>query len=103
MTEQKHHWTWRNDHTTLTVFSTSCKKTVSRSGSICSSCDRVLHTKVFRNALNVRTPNKGNYKYLNEQYRSKALGKVYTRVHGVDELLEDTVRACKGPPIYKLI
>ncbi|OJT13578.1 hypothetical protein TRAPUB_9877, partial [Trametes pubescens] len=89
-TELKHRWTWRNDHVALAVFSTACKKVAPRVGSgMCPPCARVLKQKVFRNALKVLVPDKENYKYLNDQYRSTTLGKVYTRVHGVDELLED--------------
>lgn len=97
-TEQKHRWAWRNDHTALAVFSTACRKTVyevlpsSSLSSLCSACELVLRLKLFRNALNVPVPDKDNYKFLNERYRNELLGKVYTRVHGLSELLDDTVR-----------
>ncbi|CDO76140.1 hypothetical protein BN946_scf185027.g3 [Trametes cinnabarina] len=90
LTEQQHRWAWRNDHTALAVFSTTCEKTVSDAGDLlCTACERVLFSKPFRNVLQVPVPEHSNYKYLNTQYRNQTLGTIYTQVHSIWELIED--------------
>ncbi|KAI0629632.1 hypothetical protein C8Q77DRAFT_1065756 [Trametes polyzona] len=88
LTEQKHRWAWHNDHTRLAVYSTACNKTV-KLGSVCPPCEQVLYTKAFRNAMNVPMPDKENCRFINNQYRNAVLGKLFARVYGLDELLED--------------
>ena len=90
-TEQSHRQTWRNDHTSLAVFATSCKHSCPAPDGLCSERSTVHHSKPFRTALRVPAPEPDRYKYLNAQYKNETVGKIYGKTLGLKEILEDRV------------
>jgi hypothetical protein len=85
---------WSNDHYAGAVFSTKCttRGVVLDGANIvmpCDECKKVLHMRVFRNALRRREPRKCNWKYTPKEYRSELLGKAYMRHADVQEFMEE--------------
>jgi hypothetical protein len=85
---------WSNDHYAGAVFSTQCttQGVVPDGANLvmpCNECKKVLHMRVFRNALRRREPQKGNWKYTPKEYRSELLGKAYMRHADVQEFMEE--------------
>ncbi|KAJ7814858.1 hypothetical protein B0H13DRAFT_2463640 [Mycena leptocephala] len=79
---QQHEQKWRNDHTHLRIFSTSCEKTVpARTPRTlpCSGCADLLARKSFKNALRKTPRDPKNYIYTNKEYRNQLLGEIYGR------------------------
>ncbi|KAA1468573.1 hypothetical protein DENSPDRAFT_814932 [Dentipellis sp. KUC8613] len=84
---------WLNKHSLGAVFSTKCAGQASPSPSIpdyapCTQCLHLLHLHTFQNALNVPLPLDKNTKFTPKQYRSSALGDLYLRHQGLQELVE---------------
>ncbi|KAJ6600652.1 hypothetical protein B0H10DRAFT_2230919 [Mycena sp. CBHHK59/15] len=88
---QYHEHAWRNDHANLRVFSTKCRTTVRASHPRtlpCKSCSAVLSKKAFKKALKKDAPAPENYIYVNKKYRNKALGDLYARTIGLQDIIE---------------
>ena len=95
MVAQTHGHRWKNDHQKLRVFSTSCQKnTPDRTPNHplpCASCQAVLKSQEFKNAIQKPTPLPKNQIYTNNQYRNKLLGEIYGRTIGLKEIIEAPV------------
>ena len=95
--EQQHGHTWKNDHQRLKVYATACHRTVQLPSPTaptppCSECNKVLHSKAFKNAISKKEPKPENMVYVTMRNRSPVLGKLYARVVGLKELIETPVR-----------
>ncbi|KAJ6615027.1 hypothetical protein B0H10DRAFT_2220789 [Mycena sp. CBHHK59/15] len=88
---QQHEQKWRNDHTHLRVFTTSCEKTVPERTPRtlpCSACADLLSRKSFKVALKKEAQDSKNYIYTNKQYRNQVLGEIYGRTIGLQDIIE---------------
>ncbi|KAJ7857808.1 hypothetical protein B0H14DRAFT_2351989, partial [Mycena olivaceomarginata] len=86
-----HEQKWRNDHTHLRIFSTSCEKTVpARTPRTlpCPACADVLSRKSFKNALRKKARDPKNYIYTNKKYQNQLLGEIYGRTIGLQHIIE---------------
>ena len=54
----------------------------------CDECRKVLHLRIFLNALRRLPPKKNNWKFTPKEYRSELLGKAYLRHIDVQEFME---------------
>ena len=78
---QKQEWSWTNDVDSGRVFSTNC---LSKAGGTptkvqpCLQCSSLWKNKQFKNAIQVPSPPDENYKYVNHEYRNKALAVLYS-------------------------
>jgi len=94
---QKQDWAWKNDADMGRVFSTSClAKAACHSGKpeACMHCLALLKNKQFKNALHVPTPPDENYKYVNHEYRNKALALLYGKCTDLRGIMEAEVSVC---------
>ncbi len=86
---------WRNDHITGAVFSTSCSKFVrvaDHEDAACTACRNLLNNHQFRDALNkaMKKSDRINIKRLNKKYRGgETVNGVFARVTGLHDLLSD--------------
>lgn len=69
---------WRNNHASFAVVSTSCKHSASAADGLCS-----------KYVIRIPTPEPDTRKYLNLQYKDKAVRKMYCMTFGARELIED--------------
>lgn len=84
---------WSNNHYAGVVYSIKCtsRATLGYDGSTvtpCDECMKLLHLKVFRNALRRLPPKKGNWKFTPKRYRNQLLGEAYMRHTDVQEFME---------------
>jgi hypothetical protein len=84
---------WSNDHSAGVVFSTKCtSRAIVEIGSSlvlpCNECRKILHLRIFRNALRRLPPKIQNWKYTPKEYRNELLGKAYMRHAGVQEFMK---------------
>ncbi|THH16648.1 hypothetical protein EUX98_g9269 [Antrodiella citrinella] len=89
---------WITDKERQRVYSTACSKevqspTASNSSSDpapqpCLKCLEVLTSHEFKRALTRELPQPENYKYANHRYRHTHLGELYTKINGLQELVE---------------
>ena len=84
---------WSNDHSIGAVYSTKCTSqgVVGHNASLimpCDECRKVLHLRIFLNALRRLPPKKNNWKFTPKEYRSELLGKAYLRHIDVQEFME---------------
>ena len=86
---------WRNDHTNLRVFSTTCKgwihKTATDQTSHCAECHSLLSNNQFIIALRKPVPADENYIYVNHRFQHSILGEQYARTKGLKNLIETAV------------
>jgi hypothetical protein len=92
LSEERAQALWFNNHSTLTVSSSQCRKLVyhpAESGPRpCFSCMSLLQLKTFRNQLRRGTPRGKNWKFAPKAYRiAPVLAKSYARHMDVEELL----------------
>ncbi|KAH9855569.1 hypothetical protein C2E23DRAFT_813848 [Lenzites betulinus] len=109
--DQENDRKWRNDHVAHAVFSTSCRKTVSSSAfrfplptsasrqdtttlgsegqAMCSNCAEVMRSSTFKQALRVPTPSSDHYKHLNKKYRNETMSRLYLKVVGLKDLVQE--------------
>lgn len=85
---------WLNDHDAGVIYSMKCtsKGVVSYDHRLtmpCDKCCKVLHLRIFLNALRRPPPKKGNWKFTPKAYRSELLGKAYMRHVDVQEFMEE--------------
>ncbi|TFY61180.1 hypothetical protein EVJ58_g4673 [Rhodofomes roseus] len=89
---------WLNDHGRQVVFASACLRMVpaylvdgnpeSPGAVVCPPCRDVANSKPFKTIVRKQVPDAPGYKYLNKRYRSDALGYVYARFAGLQDLLE---------------
>jgi hypothetical protein len=93
---QMHEWKWKNDHVNHRVYAIACQQTVvDRSPKPplpCSECGIILHSKVFKNAIQKPIPSDKNSRFINYRIRNPLLGSIYARTIGVREIVEDEVQ-----------
>ncbi|KAI0828200.1 hypothetical protein BC628DRAFT_1417789 [Trametes gibbosa] len=56
---------------------------------ICDRCSAVLRSYQFKQALRVPTPSSEHYKYLNKKYRNETVSRLYLKVVGLQDLVEE--------------
>lgn len=82
---------WSNHHTSASVFSVDCLRSVNVSTghdpSPCSPCLRVLRDHIFQNALRRPVPDASNAKFTPHTYRNKLFGEAFARHMDVHELI----------------
>ncbi|KAJ7874299.1 hypothetical protein B0H14DRAFT_2502092 [Mycena olivaceomarginata] len=88
-----HEQKWRNDHSHLRIFSTSCTTSVRIPSTAprplpCSACSSLLTRKSFKKALKKPAPEPKNYIYTNEQFKNQVLGQIYGRTIGLQDIIE---------------
>ena len=95
MVTQAHGHRWKNDHQNLQVFPTSCQKNTPdhtpNHPLPCKSCQAVLKSREFKNAIQKPTPLPKNQIYTNNQYHNKLLGEINGRMIGLKEIIEAPV------------
>lgn len=90
---QRAEWVWRNDHNGR-VYATDCVGfTSSRSlaESLCCKCKALLDLKAFTVAISKRMPSDENMKFNNARYVSSVLLRLYARIHGLRNIIEQPV------------
>lgn len=101
---QLHRQQWRNDHIHQRVFSTKCKREITKYQDEplfpCDTCKMLLSKKVFRNAIARPMPEEGNCIFTNHRYRNAALGKIYARAIGLKDIITLSVRCMSLPLPY---
>jgi len=82
-----------SDHANSSVSSTSCAKEVLNKSPMppmpCTACTAILQSCGFRNIVNKEIPFEENFKHINHCFCNSKLGKIYTQILGVKELIED--------------
>ena len=86
---------WRNDHKRHRIFSMTCQRLVPDLAPNrplpCASCNKVLDSKQFKNALRKPVPLSENLIYTNGLNQNKEFGKLYKRYTGLKDILENPV------------
>lgn len=92
---QMHEWKWRNDHSSLAIFSTSCSREVTVSESsdtsqaLCSNCASLLNLRRFKAAIAKPRPPTQNYKFIPFTHRGNAaIAACYARCKGIEKIIE---------------
>jgi hypothetical protein len=92
---ESNEYQWRNDHYNERIISSNCQKsTRARSFTLvkpCKSCQALFDLKVFHTAISRQAPARKNVKFTPIVYRPTALGHIYARTKGIEELIEAPV------------
>jgi hypothetical protein len=91
---QKQEWSWTNNVDSGRVFSTNC---LAKAGGTLtkvqprSQCSSLWKNKQFKNTIQVPSPPDENYKYVNHEYRNKALAVLYGRCTDLRAIIDTDV------------
>ncbi|KAH9938784.1 uncharacterized protein BXZ73DRAFT_23422, partial [Epithele typhae] len=95
---------WLNDQRRQRVYSTACmgalvisSKSPTPARLSCGECLAILKLDSFRRAISRPVPEPHNFKYVNFIYRDEALGKLYARITGLQDLLNPKSKTSTSP------
>lgn len=83
---------WLNDCVRTRVYSTSCEKLIPQNRlTHCSHCRSLLKLEAFKNHLRKKIPEDKNLVFVNQRYCGAVLGVLYSKIQGLQELVENAV------------